>query len=159
MSWNQIRFFSLAFLIVVVLSRYLGIFQAIHSAQRPTIGEIFFALAVGATTFVTYQRWVYAAALLQMSLADGLAAVIGVHFGKTTRYRIFGSKKSIVGTLVFFFTSLLILFDFSYASGGSLGLTRLVATAVGSTVIENLAGNYGLDNLFVPLLVAGALTI
>jgi dolichol kinase len=81
LSWNQIVFLSGAFLVGIAASKYLNIFQAIHSVQRPTWGEIFFAMAVGIIALVTQSKGIYAAALLQMSLADGLAAVIGGRFG------------------------------------------------------------------------------
>ncbi len=157
MSWNQIRLLSLAFLIGVALSKYLNIFQAIHSVQRPTWGELFFAAAVGSVTFVTHNKWIYAAALLQMGLADGLAAVLGVRYGKRSSYQVFGSHKSVFGSSVFLVLSILILLDYKYASGASLSVVWLVITALLATALENLAA-FGLDNLVVPLAVALLLT-
>src|SRR5271165_3367094 len=81
LTWSQIRLIGLAFLITVVASKVLNIFQAIHSVQRPTWGEAFFALSVILVTYITQNKWIYAAALLQMSLADGLAAVVGIRYG------------------------------------------------------------------------------
>src|SRR5882757_6771805 len=71
LSWNQIRLLSLGFLVVVGISKYFRVFRAIHSVQRPTWGELYFALSVGLVTLVTHNKWIYMAALLQMSLADG----------------------------------------------------------------------------------------
>src|SRR5690242_6050840 len=50
LSWNEIRLLSLAFVLAVAISKWLNIFQAIHSVQRPTWGEVYFALAVGLLT-------------------------------------------------------------------------------------------------------------
>src|SRR6476646_2873629 len=72
LSWDTIRLLSVAFLVGVALSKYFGIFKAIHSVTRPTWGEMYFALAVGLVTLVTDSPAIYSVALLQMSLADGL---------------------------------------------------------------------------------------
>lgn len=158
LSWRQIVGMSAAFLLVVSISKYLHVFQAIHSVQRPTWGELFFALSVGAVTFVTHNKWVYAAALLQMSLADGLAAVVGVRYGNPQRYRVFGHTKSVAGSLCFFLVSLGILVAFgAHWSGQSLSFGYSATISAGATILENLAV-IGLDNLAVPLLVALALT-
>jgi phytol kinase len=156
LSWTEIRLLCVGFIVVVLVSKKLKIFQAIHSVQRPTHGELYFALVVGVMTFVTHSKGIYAAGLLQMSLADGLAAVIGVRYGKRQRYNVFGHPKSVVGTLTFFITSLALLIGYS-AFSSPISLVWLLGLSAGATVLENLAVG-GLDNLLVPLLIAGVLT-
>lgn len=153
LSWRQIQILSIAFLLVVVASKYLHVFQAIRSVQRPTWGEVFFAVAVGAITLITHDKAIYAASLLQMSLADGMAAVIGTRYGNRQKYLVFGYAKSVLGTLTFFIISLLILTGFSHYSHAQLGLTAIVGMSAAASVIENLAIR-GLDNLLVPLAIA-----
>ncbi len=160
LTWNQIRLLSLGFLIVVVISKYLHLFSAIHSVQRPTYGEVFFALVVGLLTFITKSKGIYAAALLQMSLADGMAAVVGVEYGlkhqRGGRYHVFRHRKTVIGTLTFFIISASLLFGYS-ADATRLGLGWALGLAVTATALENVAVA-GLDNLLVPLLVAFVLT-
>lgn len=156
MSWNQIRILSLAFLIVVATSRYFKLFKAIHSVTRPTWGEVFFAAAVGATTFLTHTKWIYAVALLQMGLADGLAAIIGVRYGKRNRYHVLGQTKSLAGTLTFAVVSVGLLAIFSHYNSDPLSLLAIVGLSVTAALFENL-GVFGLDNLMVPILVAAVL--
>jgi phytol kinase len=156
LSWHEILFLSAAFLLVVALSRYLQIFQAIHSVQRPTWGEVLFAIAVGASTLITHDKAIYAAALLQMSVADGMAAVIGTRYGNRQKYLVFGYAKSVLGTLTFFIVSLLILIGFSHYAHADLGVEWIVGIAAIACAIENLAIR-GLDNLLVPLAVAALL--
>jgi phytol kinase len=158
LSWRQIQLLSVAFLAVVAVSKYLHIFQAIHSVQRPTWGEIFFAIAVGAIALITDNKSIYAASLLQMSLADGMAAVIGTRYGNKQKYLIFGYTKSVLGTLTFFVVSLLILFGFSHYSHIELGLEWTFGIAAAASIIENFAIR-GLDNLLVPVVVALLLNI
>jgi phytol kinase len=141
---------------VVGASKYLKVFRAIHTVQRPTWGELFFALAVGAVTFITQDKWIYAAALLQMSLADGFAAVMGTRYGQRFRYIVFGHAKSILGTFTFLVVSAAILAWFARESGQHLKWTFILDLSVVASMIENV-GVAGLDNLLVPVVVAAAL--
>ena len=157
MSWGQIQILSVAFLITITISKFFNIFQAIHSVQRPTGGELFFAAAVGLTTLLTQDPYIFAAALLHMSLADGLAAIIGSRYGKTSRYYVKGQAKSLVGTGAFVITSLFILAGFGLLAGVTIPPLMLLAIATGAAAVENL-GLYGSDNLLVPLLIVIALS-
>ncbi|HVC36165.1 MAG TPA: hypothetical protein VNE40_01815 [Candidatus Dormibacteraeota bacterium] len=152
LTWNEIRWLSLIFLIAVAISRYFRLFKAIHSVARPTWGEIFFAAAVGLLTLVTHDRGIYLVAILEMSLADGLAAVIGTQLGKTNRYKVFGHTKSLAGSVTFMAISYIILLTYS-VTGAGLGIVTCLVIAFLATSIENVAV-LGLDNLFVPLVVA-----
>jgi phytol kinase len=156
LDWQEIKLLSLAFLAVVGLSKYFHVFRAIHSVQRPTWGELYFALAVGAVAFITHNKWIYMTALLQMSLADGLAAIIGVSFGGSKSYRVFNHTKSLAGTLAFLVVSAVLLALYSNRGGADLGPVFILAVALAAGIMENI-GVYGLDNLLVPVLVAAAL--
>lgn len=158
LSWNDIKLLSVALLVVVVVSKYLNIFQAIHGVERSTWGEIFFALVVGVLAFVTQDKWIYTAALLQMSLADGMAAIVGTYFGRNHRYHVIGHIKSIPGTMAFFVISLAILVLYSSQSGTHLMLATMFVVSLCATLLENFA-IHGFDNLLVPLLVAVALSL
>lgn len=153
LTWHQIEFLSLAFLAVISISKYLHLFEAIHSVQRPTLGELFFAAAVGAVALITDDKWVYTAALLQMSLADGLAAVVGTRFGGRHKYLVFGYPKSLLGTMTFFVVSMAILITLNHRLPESLGPGLILGTSLLATLIENI-GVKGADNLLVPLVVA-----
>jgi phytol kinase len=160
LSWNQIRLLSLAFLAIVIFSKIFNVFSAIHSVQRPTYGEFYFALVVGLLTFITHSKAIYAAALLQMSIADGMAAIVGVEYGlkrQGYRYHVLGHTKTWIGSLTFFLISAAILFGYS-ADTMHLSWYGVVVLAAAATAIENI-GILGLDNLLAPLLVAVVLTI
>ncbi len=153
LSWRQIEILGLAFLVGVTISKYLKIFQAIHSVQRPTLGEAFFAISIIALAFMTHNKWIYAAAALQMGLADGLAAIVGLRYGRRQSYVILDHTKSVIGTLTFFIVAVLILLAFSHYSGITLSDKRILTTAAIASVLENVAV-VGIDNLLVPLAVA-----
>ncbi len=149
-SWQDIRVISLAFVVVVILSRKWNIFKGIHSVVRPTIGEVMFAAAVGGLTYLTNDKWIYLIAILQMSLADGVAAMIGTNFGKKNSYRVFGQIKSIIGSLGFFVSSFVLLIIYGFLSAVQLPAYLIINFSLFLTLIENV-GIFGLDNLLVPI--------
>lgn len=152
LSWRQIELLSLAFVVVVAASQRLRLFKAIHSVQRPTWGEIFFGLAVGLVAFATHSPAIYAVALLHMSLADGFAAVIGVKYGASNAYQLFGFRKSVAGTFTFFVVSALIMAGFVVQQHTGFHW-EFIPLVLGATIIENVAVR-GFDNLLIPLFVA-----
>ena len=158
LDWTYIQLLSLAFFAVAIVSMRIKLFKAIHSVQRPTYGEIFFALTVGMLTVVTHNKGIYAAALLQMSLADGFAAIFGNKYGKGNTYRIFDHFKSVVGTGVFVVTSVVILVGYNLLAGGSLSAIEIAAIVGVAALLENITP-LGLDNLAVPLFVGWLLTV
>ncbi len=153
LTWNEIFFLSAAFVVVITASKYFKVFQAIHSVQRPTWGEVFFAVSVGLLALLTRDGWMYMAALLHMGLADGLAAIVGTTFGKTTRYSVLGHAKSFVGSVTFFIISLSILIGYSIGTNTPIGPFVLVGTGLVATILENFSSR-GLDNISVPVWVA-----
>jgi phytol kinase len=152
LTWGQIRLMSVAFLVVVAASDYFKVFRAIHSVQRPTFGEVFFAITVGLLTFITHSKGVYAAALLQMSLADGFAAIFGIHYGRENKYHLLGHTKSIAGTATFVAVSLAILVGYSAWSVAGLHTEIVIFGALAAALLENIAP-FGLDNLVVPVFI------
>ena len=152
LDWTEIRLLSLAFFVVVLASMHLGVFKAIGSVQRPTYGEIFFALSVGLLTIITTSKGIYAAAILQMALADGFAAIIGGRFGTENKYHLYGRTKSLAGSATFFVISLALLIGYSQFSDNGLIWQYVVIGALGATLLENIAA-LGFDNLLVPVAV------
>lgn len=157
LSWTDIRIISLAFLLGVALSKGLNIFASIHEVERFSVGEICFALSVGVLTFITHTDWIYAASILLMSLADGAAAIVGLHFGRNNSYKVFGYKKSLAGTGTFFIVSLAILFAAKFMSGSSIALWVIPVASIIATGVENIT-IYGFDDLFLPVVTAVILT-
>lgn len=153
LSWDQILFLGAAFVVVVFISRYLDLFKVIHSVERPTWGEVCFAVSVGLLAIITHDRLIYMAALLTMSLADGLAAIIGVSYGRKNRYKVFGHTKSAIGTVTFFVIAFAILAGYRSVTQGAISVPSMVSLAIVAAALENIAV-LGLDNLLVPLLLA-----
>jgi len=154
----QIKFISVAFIVVVIISKYFNIFQAIHSVQRPTNGELWFALALLIMAFWVKDPHIFTTSLLIMALADGLAAIFGLKYGKNNSYKVFGMKNSYFGSATFLLVSYIILLTFWAMTTPPYPGIYMLPIAVSAMVLENF-GYKGLDNLVVPLFVALNLTL
>lgn len=157
-SFEEIQLISIALLAVVALSHKLKIFHAIIDIKRRSWGDLLYALGIGITATLTDQPWIFAIAILHMSLCDGLAGLIGNHYGKKNRYYILGQPKSLVGSLVFAASSFVVLLLFVPSNlGVSLGAYIFVIPII-ATLIESI-GIYGSDNLMVPIVLVYLLNI
>jgi dolichol kinase len=157
LSWGQIQLLSLLFLIAVLLSIRFRVFNSIHAVSRNTMGEVLFAVVIGVLAFIVSNQWVFAAAMLHLSIADGLAAIVGLAYGEHNSYKIMGRTKSLSGSLAFFFASVAIMFWYVAFSGTDYSVAKMLWLPIVATVAENLSGE-GTDNLVIPLLVALVLT-
>lgn len=157
LSWSQIQLLSLAFLTVVLVSIKFNIFKSIHAVQRNAVGEVMFAMVIGLLAVIVTDEWIFAAAMLHLSVADGLAAVVGLGWGDSNKYKVFGHQKSIAGSLAFFFSSIAIMLLYIANSDAVADPMLLVGVPLIATAVENMAV-HGTDNLIIPLLIGLTLT-
>ena len=83
-----------------------------------------------------------------MTFGDGLAGLIGKSFNSKS-WIIFKQKKSLVGTLTMFLTSLVVVFSIGYAQQNSLYFNYF-AIAFLATILEQFSV-LGIDNFIVPI--------
>jgi len=155
MSWRMILLMSLAFLFVVSLSKRHGIFRSVHSVARKTQGEIFFPIGIGLAALIQPTPIIFTAAMLHLSLADGLAAIVGRKYGLLHQYKIRNYTKTLAGSATFYLTSTIIILATFLLSGTSVSwplVPLLIWLPFAATVMENLAVG-GIDNVLVPLLI------
>ena len=158
-SFENIQLVSAVFLMVGGVSYYFIIFMSIHGVARRTWGEVLFAVGIGLVALLTNEPWVFAVCILHLSIADGLAALAGIRWGKTNSYKVFGHTKSIIGTTVFWFCSLVIMMVAIYnlPSLQNDPQMMLIWVPVLTSFAENI-GFGGTDNVMVPLVVLFALS-
>jgi phytol kinase len=160
LSLAEIRWLCVAFLVVVLADRHFKIFKSIHSVRRQTIGDVMFPLGIALVTFITGSPWIFAVAILHLSLGDAVAAVIGQHYHLKYAYEILKQKKSVVGSVAFFVTSVLIMLVFLLWSPLGVEVASsplLILLPIMATLLEGLS-IFGLDNVTVPVFVALLLT-
>lgn len=156
LSWHEIQLLGLAFLVVISVSIKLNIFHSIHAVDRNIFGELFYAIVICLLAFFVHKQWIFMAAMLNLSLSDGFAAVSGLLWGKSNRYKVFGRTKSVAGTTTFVIISFIILLLYVTSVHPRPSLWSLAWLPFVAAAAENLAV-YGADNLVIPLLIAAAL--
>ncbi|MEK7152576.1 MAG: hypothetical protein AAB834_01400 [Patescibacteria group bacterium] len=157
LTWRQIQLLSLAFFLVICLSVRLNIFRSIHAVQRNMTGELLFAIVIGLLALISTSPWIFTAAMLHLSLADGLAAIVGLGWGDSSRYKVLGHTKSIVGSAAFLISSFVILAVYGIFADSSTSFFTLLWLPFLATAAENVAVQ-GTDNLVMPMLIAVVLT-
>ena len=153
LSWTHIELLSMILFAGVLISHRYGLYREVYAVKRTTWGELFFAMSIGFTALLSQSQWVFAAAMLTLGIADGLAAVVGTLFGGGHQYKVFGHKKTRAGTITFFVATFIIIWICGVLNGPNDSWTTLIWLPALVTLGENL-GVSGLDNLIIPILVA-----
>ena len=155
LSDDIIYLICLAFIAVILFTRLSGLFPSIHKVPRKTWGDILFPVGIAATLWLAADPWIFTAAILHLSLADGFAALVGEKYGKTNAYKILGYKKTFAGNAAFFMISLAITISLVWFEPGSfanIAMPTLFLVPIFATTIESLSVR-GSDNILVPVLV------
>lgn len=158
MSWQAIQLLCLALFVGVLISYQFGVFGAIHKVPRRTSGELWYPAGIGLAALLTTQPWIFCVAVLHLSLADGLAAIVGKKYG-IMHYRIGQHTRSIIGSFAFLLVSMaLCVFAFIALRNELPGISLAVfgVTPFLATAVESIS-RHGLDNVFIPLSVVFAL--
>jgi phytol kinase len=125
----------------------------IDGVERESLGEIYFAFSVGLLFYLAAgNALLFVVPLLVLTLADAVAALIGIRYGQV-RFTATDGLKSAEGCVAFFTLAffsvhvpLLLLSDTGRAE------SLLIAVMIGAMVmIAEVIAWRGLDNLFIPL--------
>lgn len=157
LSWGQIQVLALLALLAALISIKFNIFRSIHAVKRNVWGEVLAAMVVGILALICDDPWIFMAAMLHLSLADGLAAVVGVAYGDSNSYKVLGETRSYAGNIACFVSSVFIMLIYVFVGDNSGSFLLLIGLPIMVTIAENFAVK-GTDNLVVPLLVALVLT-
>lgn len=147
-------FACLAFAILNLLDWRYGFFSAMASSNHSNLGTVYFPLSAAAVALVFWQQPpLMVAALMPLTWGDGLASVIGRHYGTNT-YLVFGHSRSLQGSATFFVMGGLFTWLALWIMDGPPEITPMAAFAPAlaviftTTVVEALSP-WGLDNLTV----------
>jgi phytol kinase len=125
----------------------------VHGVDRISWGELLFPVAVAALFLLTGEdTLLYVVPLLILTLADAVAALIGVHYGRF-HFSTLEGRKSLEGSFSFFVVTFLCVHIgvLLFTDTGRLE-SLLIGALMGVIVMmfEAVAWR-GLDNLFIPL--------
>lgn len=158
----------------IVVNFVLWRFRLVKSVDDgSSLGTVYFAAAI---TLIYALLWrpagledhgsIAAAGVMALTWGDALAAIVGKNFGRH-RYTIFGSTRSIEGSLAMFVASFIAMFlVLAYTPGTFIAyaapwltLQQAALAALFGAALATLAEAItprGLDNLSVPLVASGA---
>ncbi|MCX7656593.1 MAG: DUF92 domain-containing protein [Treponemataceae bacterium] len=146
------------FIFINWLSIQINTFRGMNNEGfRRNYGTVYFPISLLFLVLIAWHglipKWVAGTAILVLGWGDGLAALVGTAIQSPGR-TIFGSRKSIAGTLTMFFISAVVVFImtmvFEPASTVFSALWRAVGTGLVAAYLE-VFSPYGTDNLTVPL--------
>ena len=167
----------ISFIIINTISYKQHLFPAMEDdVPRDNLGTIYFPISLLVLVLLCFNGYLPlsagAAGILIMGYGDGLAALVGSHFG---RYRIklgpWNTRKTLLGSstmLITSFITVLLILSLSPAEGLATGPINIrgisapgfsgvagvsILVAMGATLIE-LVTPRGFDNITVPILSA-----
>jgi dolichol kinase len=159
-SWRAIEIIGLGMLAVMVANRYLAFLNYRGRIGRASYGDIFLALSVFLAASLTHNKIFFALAILEVALADGLAAVAGISYGKYWSYKVFKHKKTVIGSMVFWIVTVCIFGAGLLPAHDLISFQNyflmLLLIPPAFTIAENLSV-FGLDNLVIPILTIAIL--
>lgn len=142
-----------AFVIINFLDWRFGVMQAMTSSDRSNLGTVYFPLAFAVIIWLFWEQpALLVASLMPLTWGDAMAAVLGKRYGRR-HYTVFGSTRSLEGSLAMFGFSLVSVWIALAAHGAPQPLSAALGTALGATFVE-AASPFGLDNLSLPAVSA-----
>ncbi len=152
-NYHTIIILEVLFFVIILIARYWQLFPWMRQVGRLSAGEYLYPLSIITLAILAPANWIFITAILNLGLADGLAAVIGTTYGKGNSYHVFRHTKSLFGTGVFFVTVFLITcwaMAYGAPTATHISWVVLIYLPILTTVVENIS-LWGTDNITVPL--------
>lgn len=157
---RTIEIIALLMICVMIVNRYTRFFNYHGRPHRITYGDYFLAAAIFISALISHNKIFFALAILEVALADGLAAIAGIGLGKKWEYKVLDSKKTLIGSMIFWITSATILTAGLLAAHDYFSFKDyyylLLLLPPGLTALENISP-FGLDNLLIPVVLIAIL--
>ena len=147
---NSALIFTGIISLMVVINYTYKIFPTIEDVERKSFGTLFYCLSLFILIYFFWDKDPYAliCGFFIMTFGDGLAGLIGKSFHSMS-WNFLKQKKSLVGTMTMFLTSLIVVSSIGYAQQNSFNLNYLTI-AFFATLLEQLS-ILGIDNFIVPI--------
>ena len=136
--------------LMVLINYTYKLFPAIEDVERKSYGTLFYCLSLFILILLFWDKDPYAliTGFFIMTFGDGFAGLIGKSFN-SKNWIFFNQKKSVLGTLTMFLTSVIVVFSIGYAQQNNFNLNYFTI-AVLATVLEQFSV-LGIDNFIVPI--------
>ena len=150
---NSALFFTGIISLLVLINYIFKIIQTIEDVERKSYGTLFYCLSLFILISHFWDKDPYSliTGFFIMAFGDGLAGLVGKTFNSRSWFFL-KQKKSLIGTLTMFLTSLIIVSSLGYPQQNSLNLNYFTIAFI-ATLLEQVRF-LGIDNLVVPILSA-----
>ena len=150
---NSALFFTGIISLLVLTNYTYKIFPTIEDIERKSYGTLFYCLSLFILINLFWDKDPYSliTGFFIMAFGDGLAGLIGKTFDSKSWFFL-KQKKSLIGTLTMFLTSLIIVSSLGYTQQNSLNFNYLTIALI-ATLLEQVSF-LGIDNFIVPILSA-----
>ena len=136
--------------LMVFINYTYKLFPTIEDVERKSYGTIFYCLSLFILIWLFWDKDPYAliTGFFIMTFGDGLAGLIGKSFNSKSWFFL-KQKKSLLGTMTMFLTSLIVVSLIGYTQQNILN-SNYFAIALLATVLEQFS-YIGIDNFIVPI--------
>lgn len=151
MSFQTVALVATSGAILIMIFRKLNFLGGLYSVSRQSWGEVLFPLGVALTALLADSVQAYTFGILALTIGDTAAAYAGLNYAKKF-YKVFGSKKSLIGSLTLALTVAALGAVISLVNGDLTAqrLFRVALIGLFCAVIECFSVN-GSDNITLPL--------
>ena len=142
--------------LLAALNHRVRVLPAIEDVDRHSYGTIAYGASITLLLWIWWpeHRAAVAAGVLVMALGDGLAGLLGPLIASPS-WSVLGQRRSLVGTGTMALATITVLVILAANTGGGTGsLPAIGAITVIAVLLEQFASG-GIDNLTVPIAVAG----
>ena len=148
---NSALFFTGIISLLVLINYIFKIIPTIEDVERKSYGTLFYCLSLFILISHFWDKDPYSliTGFFIMAFGDGLAGLVGKTFNSRSWFFL-KQKKSLIGTLTMFLTSLIIVSSLGYATQNSLNLNYFTIAFI-ATLLEQVSF-LGIDNFIVPIL-------
>jgi len=136
--------------LIVFINYTYKLFPTIEDVERKSYGTLFYCLSLFILIWLFWDKDPYAliTGFFIMTFGDGLAGLIGKSF-QSKSWTFFKQKKSLLGSMTMFLTSLIVVCSIGYAQEYSFNLNYLILAFL-ATILEQFSV-LGIDNFIVPI--------
>ena len=136
--------------LLVLINYTYKLFPTIEDVDRKSYGTIFYCLSLFILIWLFWDKDPYAliTGFFIMTFGDGLAGLVGKTFNSKSWFFL-KQKKSLIGTLTMFVTSLIIVSSLGYTQQNNLNLNYFTIAFI-ATLLEQISFA-GIDNFIVPI--------
>lgn len=138
-----------SFIIINYISYKKDLFKGMETDNH-SLGTVYYPISVLMMAILAYKNpefyFPFACGLFIMGFADGLAPIIA----SKIKSKVIINEKTISGSLTIFIVSIIVFIILNYLFKGNLNIISIIILSISSVIFE-LIGSKGLDNLYLPL--------